>query len=58
MTWLARDTTHINTWEGPWDAVKRAIRPNLGICLDTFTIVGMMEARVDAALAQEGCWQE
>jgi hypothetical protein len=28
--------TYINTWEDSWDVIKRANRPNIGICLDTF----------------------
>lgn len=30
--------TYINTWEDSWDIVRRANRPNLGLCLDTFNI--------------------
>lgn len=34
LTWR----TYINTGEDSWDIVRRANRPNLGICLDTFNI--------------------
>ena len=34
----------VNEWEQSWDAVKRANRPNLGICLDTFNICGKVWA--------------
>ncbi|KAJ6151478.1 hypothetical protein N7470_007075 [Penicillium chermesinum] len=30
--------TYVNTWEDSWEIVKRANRPNLGLCLDTFNI--------------------
>lgn len=30
--------THIDTWEGTWDIVRRVNMPNLGLCLDTFHI--------------------
>ncbi|KAL6863500.1 hypothetical protein ACO1O0_003755 [Amphichorda felina] len=30
--------THINTWEGTWEVVKKVNMPNLGLCLDTFHI--------------------
>ncbi|KAJ5384113.1 hypothetical protein N7517_002024 [Penicillium concentricum] len=36
--------TYINTWEDSWDLVKRANRPNLGICLDTFNIAARVWA--------------
>lgn len=36
--------TYINTWEDCWDIVKRANRPNLGICLDTFNIAARVWA--------------
>jgi 4-hydroxyphenylpyruvate dioxygenase len=32
--------THIDTWQGTWDMVKRVNRPNFGLCLDTFHIAG------------------
>ncbi|OQV00413.1 hypothetical protein CLAIMM_05908 [Cladophialophora immunda] len=32
--------THIDTWQGTWDVVKRVGRPNFGLCLDTFHIAG------------------
>jgi 4-hydroxyphenylpyruvate dioxygenase len=36
--------TYINTWENSWDVIKRANRPNLGICLDTFNIAARLWA--------------
>ncbi|KAG0160939.1 hypothetical protein PDIDSM_8471 [Penicillium digitatum] len=36
--------TYINTWEDSWDVIKRANRPNLGICLDTFNIAARVWA--------------
>ncbi|KAJ5773778.1 hypothetical protein N7457_008674 [Penicillium paradoxum] len=36
--------TYINTWEDCWDVIKRANRPNLGICLDTFNIAARLWA--------------
>lgn len=36
--------THISTWEDSWDVVRRANRPNLGICLDTFNIAARVWA--------------
>lgn len=36
--------TYINTWEDSWDVIKRADRPNLGICLDTFNIAARVWA--------------
>ena len=30
--------THIDTWQGTWDIVKRVNRPNFGLCLDTYHI--------------------
>lgn len=36
--------THVNTWEDSWEVVRRADRPNLGICLDTFNIAGRVWA--------------
>ena len=36
--------TYINTWEDSWDVVRRANRPNLGICLDTFNIAARLWA--------------
>ncbi|KAJ5991588.1 hypothetical protein N7522_011795 [Penicillium canescens] len=36
--------TYINTWEDSWDVIKRANRPNLGICLDTFNIAARLWA--------------
>ncbi len=30
--------THIDTWQGTWEIVKRVNRPNFGLCLDTFHI--------------------
>ncbi|KAB5572656.1 xylose isomerase-like protein [Coniochaeta sp. 2T2.1] len=36
--------THIDTWEGTWDMVKRVDLPNFGLCLDTFHIAGRVWA--------------
>jgi 4-hydroxyphenylpyruvate dioxygenase len=36
--------TYVNTWEDCWDLVRRADRPNLGICLDTFNIAARVWA--------------
>ncbi|KAJ5129946.1 uncharacterized protein N7515_005985 [Penicillium bovifimosum] len=36
--------TYVNTWEDSWDVIKRANRPNLGICLDTFNIAARLWA--------------
>jgi 4-hydroxyphenylpyruvate dioxygenase len=36
MSWGSK----IDVWEGGWEVVKRASRPNLGLCLDTFHIAG------------------
>jgi 3-dehydroshikimate dehydratase len=30
---------HISTWEGSWDAVRRADHPALGLCLDSFHVL-------------------
>ncbi|KIX08164.1 uncharacterized protein Z518_02820 [Rhinocladiella mackenziei CBS 650.93] len=32
--------THASTWKNVWEIVKRANRPNLGLCLDTFQSAG------------------
>ncbi|KAH7139103.1 3-dehydroshikimate dehydratase [Dendryphion nanum] len=36
--------THVNKWEQCWDIVQRVDRPNFGICLDTFNILGRIYA--------------
>jgi 4-hydroxyphenylpyruvate dioxygenase len=36
--------TYVNTWEDSWEIVRRANRPNLGICLDTFNIAARVWA--------------
>ena len=41
--------THIDTWEGTWDIIKRVNRPNFGMCLDTYHVA----ARVWADPASE-----
>lgn len=43
--------THIDTWDGTWDIVKRVKRPNFGLCLDTYHIV----ARVWGDPTISGC---
>ncbi|SFL45527.1 sugar phosphate isomerase/epimerase and 4-hydroxyphenylpyruvate domain-containing protein [Geodermatophilus ruber] len=30
---------HVSTWEGSWDAVRRAGSPALGLCLDSFHVL-------------------
>lgn len=37
-------STRVNTWEKCWDVVQRVDRPNFGICLDTFNILGRIYA--------------
>ena len=32
--------TRVNMWEQSWEMVKRVDRPNFGLCLDTFNILG------------------
>lgn len=36
--------TYVNTWEDSWEIVKRANRPNLGICIDKFNIAARVWA--------------
>ncbi|KAL1873610.1 hypothetical protein VTK73DRAFT_797 [Phialemonium thermophilum] len=36
--------THIDTWDGTWEMVKRVDLPNFGLCLDTFHIAGRVWA--------------
>jgi 4-hydroxyphenylpyruvate dioxygenase len=36
--------THTDTWEKSWDIVQRIDRPNFGLCLDTFNILGRIYA--------------
>lgn len=43
--------THIDTWQGTWEVVKRVNKPNFGLCLDTFHIV----ARVWGDPTAPGC---
>ena len=42
-------STYIDTWEKCWDVVRRVDRPNFGICLDTFNILGRIYADPAAA---------
>ncbi|KAE8143606.1 xylose isomerase-like protein [Aspergillus pseudotamarii] len=42
----------INTWQAAWDVVKRAKRPNLGLAIDTFNLVGRIWG--DPASADDG----
>lgn len=44
--------TYVDTWEACWDIVQRVDRPNFGICLDSFNILGRIYA--DPA-AESGC---
>lgn len=32
--------THVDTWEASWEIVQRVDRPNFGLCLDTYNMVG------------------
>lgn len=43
--------THIDTWQGTWEVVKRVNRPNFGLCLDTYHIA----ARVWGDPLAPGC---
>lgn len=43
--------THIDTWEGSWEMVKRVNKANFGLCLDTYHIV----ARVWGDPTVPGC---
>ncbi|CAI9634347.1 unnamed protein product [Alternaria burnsii] len=36
--------THVDKWEMCWDVVQRVDRPNFGICLDSFNILGRIYA--------------
>lgn len=36
--------THVDKWEQCWDIVQRVDRPNFGICLDSFNILGRIYA--------------
>jgi 4-hydroxyphenylpyruvate dioxygenase len=36
--------TYVDTWEVCWDIVTKVDRPNFGICLDTFNILGRIYA--------------
>jgi 4-hydroxyphenylpyruvate dioxygenase len=36
--------TYVDTWEGVWEIVSQVDRPNFGMCLDTFNIVGRVWA--------------
>ena len=41
--------THVDRWELCWDMVQRVDRPNFGICLDSFNILGRIYADPTAA---------
>ncbi|OGM42325.1 hypothetical protein ABOM_007882 [Aspergillus bombycis] len=43
--------THIDTWQGTWEIVKRVNKPNFGLCLDTYHIA----ARVWGDPTAPGC---
>jgi 4-hydroxyphenylpyruvate dioxygenase len=47
-------STYVDKWELCWDIVQRVDRPNFGICLDSFNILGRIYA--DPA-AESGCIQ-
>lgn len=36
--------TRVSVWEQSWEMVKRVDRPNFGLCLDTFNILGRIYA--------------
>ncbi|KAF2733035.1 3-dehydroshikimate dehydratase [Polyplosphaeria fusca] len=36
--------TYVDTWEACWDVVQRVDRPNFGLCLDSFNILGRIYA--------------
>ncbi|KAH7134087.1 xylose isomerase-like protein [Dactylonectria macrodidyma] len=36
--------TRIDTWEGSWEIVQRVDRPNFGVCLDSYNILGRIYA--------------
>ena len=36
--------TYVDTWEQCWDIVTRVDRPNFGVCLDTYNILGRIYA--------------
>ena len=36
--------THIDTWQGTWEMVKRVNMPNFGLCLDTYHIAARVWA--------------
>ncbi|KAF7558755.1 hypothetical protein G7046_g5406 [Stylonectria norvegica] len=36
--------TRVDTWEASWDVVRRVNRPNFGVCLDTYNILGQVYA--------------
>lgn len=42
-------STRVDTWERCWEVVQRVDRPNFGMCLDTFNILGRIYA--DPAVA-------
>ena len=37
-------STRVDTWERCWEVVQRVDRPNFGMCLDTFNILGRIYA--------------
>ncbi|KAH8897235.1 xylose isomerase-like protein [Thozetella sp. PMI_491] len=37
-------STHVDTWEKSWEVTQQVDRPNFGLCLDTFNIVGRVWA--------------
>ena len=41
--------THVDTWEGGWEVVRRVDRANFGLCLDTFNIAGRVWADPERA---------
>ena len=48
--------THIDTWQGAWEMVKRVNRPNFGLCLDTYHIAARIWAdpSADSGMNEDG----
>ena len=48
--------THIDTWQGTWEVVKRVNRPNFGLCLDTYHIAARIWAdpSADSGMNENG----
>lgn len=48
--------THIDTWQGTWEMVKRVNRPNFGLCLDTYHIAARVwgDPSADSGMNEDG----